>query len=91
MKTGKAKADWGKFFGLTLFLKEKLGCQVQITRSGDGYDLAIKKIPAADSKIHVTDDNLDVIVTVFWDAWHLGREYERDHVTNRLQDSVSAV
>jgi hypothetical protein len=90
MKPEMGKVDWRKFWGLTLFLQEKLGCEVQITRSGDGYDLAIKKIPAADSTIHVTEDNLDVIVTVFWDAWHLGREYERDHVIDRLQDVVIA-
>jgi intracellular sulfur oxidation DsrE/DsrF family protein len=68
------------------FLRERVRCTVQILPAGDGYDFVLEKPPIVDKVVmHVTPDNVNAVVMMFWNAWHLARHYEREQWTGRLQ------
>ena len=74
------------------FLRERVKCTVQILPAGDGYDFVLEKPQVVDKAVivdkavvHVTPDNVNAIVMMFWSTWYLARHHEREQWTARLQ------
>jgi hypothetical protein len=85
-KEGAMEREVGlKLENVGRFLRERVGCKVQILPAGDGYDFVLEKPPVVDKTvIHVTPDNVNAAVMMFWNAWYLARHYEKEQWTTRL-------
>jgi hypothetical protein len=80
------KAEVGmKLTNLAKFLRDQLGCRVEILPTEDGYDLIIEKPGVVQDKIRITPENVNAAVMMFWDAWALARNLERRVWTERLK------
>jgi len=85
-KEGKMKPEVGmKLESIGRFLRERVGCQVEILPAENGYKFVIRKPPIVEDEIYVTPENVNAVVMMFWDAWHLAREYEKGLWTQKLQ------
>ena len=74
-----------KLASIASFLRDQVGCKVEILPTEDGYRFVIQKPPIVEDEIYVTPENVNAVVMMFWDAWHLARGYEKGFWIQKLQ------